>query len=88
MLDASRWNADRTPRRAPSPFRGGGVAEVGGSDFPTGGDRYLPGGDVPMLGWGVIFGGFFGAGVGWAIYYCQPKVRARLQTGIPLKPGG
>jgi len=41
-----------------------------------------------MLGWGVIFEGFFGAGVGWAIYYCQPKVRARLQTGIPLKPGG
>ena len=41
-----------------------------------------------MLGWGVIFGGFFGAGVGYAIYYCQHEVRARLQTGIPLKVGG
>ena len=43
---------------------------------------------LAMLGWGVIFGGFFGAGVGYAIYYCQHKVRARLQTGIPLKVGG
>ena len=43
---------------------------------------------LAMLGWGVIFGGFFGAGVGYAIYYCQHEVRARLQTGIPLKVGG
>ena len=41
-----------------------------------------------MLGWGVLFGGFFGAGVGYAIYYCQRGVRIRLQTGIPLKAGG
>ena len=40
-----------------------------------------------MLGWGVVFGGCFGAGVGYAIYRCQAAVRAKLRTGIPLKPG-
>ena len=43
---------------------------------------------LAMLGWGVLFGGFFGAGVGYAIFCCQSEVRARLQTGIPLKSGG
>ena len=40
-----------------------------------------------MLGWGVVFGGCFGAGMGYAIYRCQAAVRAKLRTGIPLKPG-
>jgi hypothetical protein len=43
---------------------------------------------LSMLGWGLIFGAFFGAGVGYAIYRCQEEVRARLRTGIPLKSGG
>lgn len=43
---------------------------------------------LAMLGWGVLFGGFFGAGVGYAIYLCQHEVRTRLRTGIPFKPGG
>ncbi len=43
---------------------------------------------LAMLGWGLFFGGFFGAGVGYAIYRCQHEVRARLRTGIPLKAGG
>lgn len=43
---------------------------------------------LSMLGWGVLFGAFFGAGVGYAIYQCQEAVRARLRTGIPLKTGG
>lgn len=42
---------------------------------------------LSMLGWGLMFGAFFGAGVGYAIHRCQEEVRARLQTGIPLKPG-
>ncbi len=40
-----------------------------------------------MLGWGILFGGFFGAGVGLVIYQCQQAIRERLQTGIPLKHG-
>ncbi len=43
---------------------------------------------LAMLGWGVLFGGFFGAGVGYAIFYCQREVRIRLRTEIPLKPVG
>ena len=43
---------------------------------------------LAMLGWGVLFGGFFGAGVGYAIFCCQSEVRARLETGIPVKSGG
>ncbi len=43
---------------------------------------------LSQLGWGVLFGGFFGAGVGYAIYLCQHEVRAKLRTGIPLKTGG
>lgn len=39
---------------------------------------------LAMLGWGVLFGGFFGAGVGYAIHLCQAEVRRRLRTGIPL----
>lgn len=42
---------------------------------------------LAMLGWGVLFGAFFGAGVGYVIYQCQEGVRARLRTGIPLKTG-
>lgn len=42
---------------------------------------------LAMLGWGVLFGAFFGAGVGHAIHRCQEVVRARLRTGIPLKIG-
>jgi hypothetical protein len=41
-----------------------------------------------QLGWGLIFGGGFGAGIGYALFLCQQEVRARLHTGIPLKPGG
>lgn len=37
-----------------------------------------------MLGWGILFGGFFGIGVGYALYLCQGEVRRRLQTSIPL----
>ncbi|MBI5801030.1 MAG: hypothetical protein HZA92_09950 [Verrucomicrobia bacterium] len=40
---------------------------------------------LAMLGWGVVFGGFFGAGVGFAIHHCQHEVRTRLRTGIPLR---
>ncbi len=43
---------------------------------------------LAMLGWGVFFGGFFGAGIGYVIFRCQDEIRARLQTGIPLKSGG
>lgn len=43
---------------------------------------------LAMLGWGGLFGAFFGAGVGYAIYRCQEEVRARLRTGIPLKTVG
>lgn len=43
---------------------------------------------LSMLGWGVVFGAFFGAGVGYAIYRCQHEIRARLRTGIPLKTVG
>lgn len=43
---------------------------------------------LSMLGWGVVFGAFFGTGVGYAIYRCQHELRARLRMGIPLKTGG
>jgi hypothetical protein len=43
---------------------------------------------LAMLGWGALFGAFFGAGVGYAIHRCQAEVRTRLRTGIPLKRGG
>ncbi|MEN9576680.1 MAG: hypothetical protein RL514_4535 [Verrucomicrobiota bacterium] len=43
---------------------------------------------LAMLGWGVVFGAFFGAGVGYAIHRCQTEVRERLRTGIPLLSGG
>jgi len=43
---------------------------------------------LAQLGWGLIFGGCFGAGIGYALFLCQHEVRARLRTGIPLKTGG
>ena len=59
---------------------GEGGAELLGSLFNRPQRKLLA-----MLGWGVLFGAFFGAGVGYAIYRCQAEVRARLRTGIPLK---
>ena len=76
--------------------RGAGAAVAGGRWLPGEGGAQLLGEMfnrpqrkmAAMLGWGVLFGGFFGAGVGYAIYYCQRGVRIRLQAGIPLKVGG
>lgn len=42
---------------------------------------------LSQLGWGLIFGAGFGAGIGYALFLCQQEVRAKLRTGIPLKPG-
>ena len=42
---------------------------------------------LAMLGWGGVYGAFFGAGVGYVIFRCQHEVRTRLRTGIPLKNG-
>ncbi|NBR84638.1 MAG: hypothetical protein EBS84_02235 [Proteobacteria bacterium] len=41
---------------------------------------------LSQLGWGVLFGGGFGSGVGYVIYRCQHAVRVHLRTEIPLTP--
>ncbi|NBV20852.1 MAG: hypothetical protein EBS05_02495 [Proteobacteria bacterium] len=43
---------------------------------------------LSQLGWGILFGGGFGSGVGYVIYQCQQAVRVHLRTEIPLTPKG
>lgn len=44
---------------------------------------FVPG-PAGMIGWGIIYGLGFGAGLGYALYVCQEKVRAELAKESPL----